>query len=255
MTDPIRPVKLAESIAQRIQTMILDGVLRPGDRLQPERELAETLGVSRPSLRDGLAILEQKGLLVTGRSGTVVARFLSPLSDPLAELLAGDGRVQADYFEYRLAVEPQATARAAGRATDLDRAAIQDCLNQMQAAHHAQDPAAEADCDVMLHRRIYEAGHNLLLLHIMTVLAELMRKNIFYSREQLYRRPTVRDTLLAQHLSIGQAVIAGDSQAAEREAAAHVQFTESAIAAIGLDAVRQATSLRRIDRKDLLAEP
>ena len=95
MTKPIRPVPLPELIAQRIQTLILEGILRPGERLMPERELAERLGVSRPSLRQALAVLERKGLLVAGKSGTAVAKFLSQLTDPLAELLAEDERAAA----------------------------------------------------------------------------------------------------------------------------------------------------------------
>ena len=117
MLEPIRPVRLADTIAEQIQTMILEGALKPGEKLIAERELAEALGVSRPSLREGLAILEEKGLLTTAKSGTMVARFLNRLSDPLASLLADDERVSADYFEYRLAMETEATALAARRAT------------------------------------------------------------------------------------------------------------------------------------------
>jgi len=252
LADPIRPVRLAETIAERIQTMILEGVLRSGEKLIAERELAETLGVSRPSLREGLAILEQKGLLVTTRSGTVVARFLKGLSDPLEALLADDERVAADYFEYRLTLEPQATIFAARRATDLDRAAIAECLERMKIAHRSEDPADEAECDVTLHGLIYEASHNVMLLHIMRVLSELMRKNIFYNRVQLYRRAGVREALLAQHLAIGEAVLAGDQTAAEMAAAAHVRFTQATIEEIRLDEIRQATSLRRIDRQDIV---
>ena len=233
--------------------MILEGVLHPGEKLNSERELAETLGVSRPSLREGLAILEQKGLLVSGRSGTTVARFLNRLTDPLAALLADDERVAADYFEYRLAMEPQAAALAARRGTEVDRAAIRTCLERMRIAHRSEDPADEADCDVTLHGLIYEAAHNVLLLHIMGVLADLMRKNIFYNREQLYRRAGVRATLLEQHLAIGAAVLAGDPLAAERTAAEHIRFTRATTEEIRLDELRLATSLRRIERRDLVA--
>ncbi len=255
MTAQIRPVRLADTIADHIQTMILEGVLRPGEKLNPERELAEALGVSRPSLRDGLAILEHKGLLVSSRSGTMVARFLSKFSDPLAALLVDDERVAADYFEYRLNNEPQATALAARRATDLDRAAIAACLDNMRVVHLSEDPSDEADCDVTLHGLIYEAAHNVLLLHIMSVLSELMRKNIFYNREQLYRRAGVREALLVQHVAIGEAVIAGDVPTAEQAAAAHIRFTQATITEIRLDDLRAATSLRRIDRQALVWTP
>ena len=254
MTDPIRPIPLSDIIAERIQTMILEGVLRPGERLTPERDLAETLGVSRPSLRQALALLEQKGLLVTGKSGTLVARFLSPLVDPLAELLSANDRVSADYFEFRRALEPHASGLAATRATEPDRAAIRACLERMKAANRSEDPADEADCDVELHGLIYEAAHNVLLLHVMRVLGDLMRRDIFYNREQLYRRQGVRAALLDQHLAIGAAVIAGDTRAAEAAAAGHITFTYATIEDIRRDELRMATSLRRIERRDLVAD-
>lgn len=252
MAEPIRPIRLADAIAERIQTMILEGVLRPGEKLIAERDLAETLGVSRPSLRDGLAILEGKGLLVTTKSGTTVADFLKRLADPLASLLADDERVAADYFEYRLAVETKASALAARRANDLDREAIRACLERMRMSHGSEDPTDEADSDVALHGLIYEASHNVLLLHIMKVLFDLMRKNIFYNRQQLYRRTGVREKLLAQHLGIGKAVLDGDPIAAEHAAAEHIRYTEATIAEIRQEESRLATSLRRIDRADVV---
>ena len=252
MLEPIRPTRLADVIAERIQTMILEGALKPGEKLIAERDLAEALGVSRPSLREGLAILEEKGLLTTSKSGTTVARFLNRLSDPLASLLADDERVSADYFEYRLAMETEATALAARRANDVDRTAIRDCLDRMRVAHASQDTSDEADSDVALHSLVYEASHNVLMLHIMTVLADLMHKNIFYNREQLYRRAGVRDALLSQHMAIGEAVLRSDPIAAERAAAEHILFTQATISEIRLDEMRLATSLRRIDRADIV---
>ena len=255
MPSPIRPVRLAEIIAERIQTMILEGALKPGEKLVAERDLAEALGVSRPSLRDGLAILEEKGLLMITKSGTMVARFLDRFADPLSTLLADDERAVSDYFEYRLTIEPRTAALAAERATDLDRAAIQDCLERMQKAHGTEDPSEEAACDVELHSMIYEASHNIFLLHIMNVLADLLRKNIFYNRDQLYRRAGVRQQLLAQHLVLGEAVLKCDAERAEQEAAVHIRFTQGTITQIREEEVRMATSLRRIERADIVFQP
>jgi GntR family transcriptional repressor for pyruvate dehydrogenase complex len=255
MSQQIRPIPLANAIADRLQTMILEGVLRPGEKLLPERELAGTLDVSRPSLRQALDLLEAKGLLVTQKSGTMVSHFLKDLVDPLAELLADDQRAGADYFEFRRSVESHASGLAALRATEPDRKAIRDCLERMRAAHGIDDPSLEANCDVELHGLVYEAAHNVILLHVMRALGDLLRKGVFYNREQLYRRPGVRDTLLEQHIAIGETVLSGDAKAAEKAAAAHINFTYSTLEDIRRDEMRMATSLRRIDRKDLVADP
>src|ERR1700676_3805932 len=118
----IRPEKLGDAIAEHLEKLILEGVLRPGERLASERDLALKLDVSRPSLREALEKLQSKGLIETTKAGTVVAQFLAPLSRPLAALFADKPRVTADYFEYRRIIEGQAAALAATRATDVDRA-------------------------------------------------------------------------------------------------------------------------------------
>jgi GntR family transcriptional repressor for pyruvate dehydrogenase complex len=254
MNGSIKPVRLADTIAAHIQTMILEGVLRPGEKLSAERDLAEKLGVSRPSLREALTQLEHKGLLITTKSGTHVAKFLAPLLDPLAELLRDDVRVTTDYFEYRRLMESHAASLAARRATDFDRDSIRACLAKIKLAHEAEDPAEESVADTELHLLIYEAAHNVVILHVMRVFSDLLRKGIFYSREQLYRRPGVRDMLIKQHIELGEAVLAGDSQRAEQAASDHMTFTVETLDEIRRDELRLAASLRRIDRQDLVAE-
>ncbi|MFA5121282.1 FCD domain-containing protein [Zavarzinia sp.] len=254
MTDPIKPPRLAAAVAGHLQEMILEGVLRPGDRLAAERDLAERLEVSRPSLREALAILERKGLLVTTKAGTTVARFLAPLSEPLAELFAADGRVAADYFEYRQGVEAQAARLAALRATEADRAAIKAQLDALEAAHLADDPGAEAAADVDLHQLVYEAAHNVVLLHMMRAMADLLRRGIFYSRDRLYRRPGVAEAVLAQHRAIAEAVLARDPAAAEKAAVDHLAYIFATVEEIRRDDLREAAALRRVDRRSLVAE-
>ncbi len=253
MSRILKPARLADVIAERIQALILDGVLRPGEKLVAERELAATLGVSRPSLRDGLAQLEAKGLLVVGKSGTVVAPYLSKLADPLAELFRDNERVSADYFEFRAVVEAHATAAAARRATQTDRELIGECLEGMKRAHELVDPTHEAQADVGLHVAIYEAAHNVVVLHVMRALADLLRQGVFFNRESIYRLPGVRDALLEQHLRIGEAVLAGDPVEAEAAAAKHITFVSAAHDELRRDEMRQAASLRRIARHDIVA--
>ena len=82
--------KLSQSVSRQIELLILRGILRPGERLPAERDLAERLGVSRPSLREALEVLEAKGLLVTRPSaGAFVAEVLGNAFSPaLIELFA-----------------------------------------------------------------------------------------------------------------------------------------------------------------------
>jgi GntR family transcriptional regulator, transcriptional repressor for pyruvate dehydrogenase complex len=254
MLNAIHAPKIADVIADRLESMILEGVLRPGEKLLAERELAERLGVSRPSLREALEMLAGRGLLVTGKPGTRVAQFLSPLMKPLATLMQDKPRVTADYFEFRRIQEAYAARFAAQRATDVDREALRRCVERMTKAHALDDPAQEGDADADLHLLIYEASHNVVLLHVMRALADLLRNNIFYNRAQLYLREGVRDQLLQQHLALAEAVIAGKVKDAEAAAAGHIRFTFETVEEIRRDDLRLETSLNRVQRSDLVAD-
>lgn len=253
MPESIESPKAADAIADRIERLILEGVLRPGERLASERELAEKLDVSRPTLRDALAKLADKGLLSTTRGGTYVAQFLASLTEPLAALLGENPRVADDYFEFRRFVEAEASGLAAVRATDVDRRAIRECAERMSDAHLLDDPTQEAEADVDLHLLVYEASHNIVLMHVMRALAELMRRDIFYNREQLYLRTGVREKLLAQHLAIAETVIAGNREAAIAAAAEHIRFTFETVEEIRRDSERVESSLQRVGRSDFVA--
>lgn len=254
MMQAIRTQKIAEVIALHIERLILQGALRPGEKLASERELALKFDVSRPSLRDAIEQLAARGLLTATRSGTYVAQFLTPIMEPLASLYRDNQNAAADYFEFRQWVEAQAARSAALRATDVDKAAIRACLAQMRKAHKISDPSQEAQADVNLHILVYEASHNLIVLHVMRALSELLRNNIFFNRENLYLRTGVREKLLMQHIAIGEAVLAGNPDQAEAAAADHIRFVFGTVEEIQRDSKRLKTSLMRVGRSDLLAD-
>lgn len=252
--DPIKPAKLADAIADHIERLILEGVLRPGEKLIAERELAEQLDVSRPSLREALQKLEDKGLLHTTRDGTVVAALVdTTLTDPLARLLSAHPEATFDYLEFRGGVEAMAAYHAALRATDVDREVLRQILDRMERSHRIDDPREEAEADTDLHMAIYDAAHNIVLLHIMRSLADMLRKDVFYNREMLYARRGVREMLLTQHMNIGKAILDGDADRARDAAQAHIDFTGRTLREIAAAEARLEVSLRRIGRSELVA--
>jgi GntR family transcriptional repressor for pyruvate dehydrogenase complex len=244
----IQTQRVADAIASRIEKLILEGALRPGEKLASERVLAERLDVSRPSLRDALEMLVNRGLLEATRGGTVVAEFLLPVMTPLANLYRDHENAAADYLEFRQWVEAQAARMAAERATDVDKKAIRDCLAEMRKAHKSKDTAQEANADVGLHILVYEASHNFVVLHVMRALSELLRNNVFFNREHLYRRRGVREKLLAQHVAIGEAVLAGDADLAEKAASDHIRFVFGTVEDIKRANARLECSVSRVGR-------
>lgn len=251
--EPVRNLKLADAIAEHLEQLILEGALRPGEKLASERELAEKLEVSRPSLREALEKLQARGLIETSKSGTYVTQFMASLTEPLAAMLQSNEQALIDYLEYRTLIEGEAARLAATRATDVEREAIRNCLERMRAAHKLDDPTAEGEVDVDLHLLIYEAAHNLVLLHVMRAFSEMLRGGVFYNRHQLYCRPGVRDVLLEQHLAIGEAVLARQPEKAAEAAANHVRATAATLEEIRQEQTRVARALRRMGRSEFVA--
>ncbi|MBI3445845.1 MAG: FCD domain-containing protein [Magnetospirillum sp.] len=255
MTEPIRTAKLADTIADHLEQLILEGSLKPGERLLAERELAQRFDVSRPSLREALEKLEKRGLLTSGRGG---ATFVAPLlgegfTEPLYTALASRPETTFDYLEFRRFVEGSAAYFAALRGTDVDRALVRECFEKMEQAHQQLDSSDEAESDADFHLAVYEASHNLVMLHIMRSLSDMLRKDVFYNRAKLYQRQGVRELLLEQHRAVYETVMAGDPDAAKAAAEAHIDFTRDALMEIAKADARLEVSLRRIAKTDLVA--
>ena len=254
--EPLKPPRAADAVARHIEGLVLEGSLRPGERLLPERELAERLGVSRPTLRDGIQSLEQEGVLAgQPGGGTHVAPLGTSITDPLTRLLASRGETTQDYLEFRTLMEGSAAALAAERATEVDLAAIRDCMERIDRAHGQQDSTDEAEADADLHVAIYEASHNLVLLHVMRALAGMLREGVFYNRQKLYARPEVRELLREQHLAISDAVLRRDVPAARTAAERHLHFTQEALREIRESDARLEVSLRRMGSGRIATPP
>ncbi len=228
----IEAQRVAEAVIRQIETLILEGVLRPGERLPGERDLAERLGVSRPSLREALAELEARGLIQTRKGGgSYVAELTGSAFTPaLIELFAGHDRALNDYIDFRRDVEGLAAARAARHGSKADHEVIARVFARMEAAHGEKNPAREAAIDAEFHMAVIEASHNVVLLHVMRSIYGLLERGIFYNRAVIYGLRETRDTLLEQHRAIRDGVLSGDPARARAAVEAHLDFVAEALA-------------------------
>lgn len=227
--QPINSEKLSAAVVRQIELLILRGLLRPGERLPGERDLAERMGVSRPSLREALAELQARGLLVTrAGAGVYVADVLgSAFSEPLVALLARHDEAVFDYVGFRRDLEGMAAERAARLGSDTDLKVIDSIFTRMEAAHAKRNPADEAGLDAEFHLAIIEASHNIVMLHLMRAMFDLLRAGVFYNRQQLFRQRTTRKALLDQHRAINEAIQARDAAGARRAAETHMSFVQT----------------------------
>lgn len=228
----IQSEKLSQSVVRQIELLILRGILRPGERLPSERDLSDRMGVSRPSLRDAVADLQERGLLVSrAGSGIFVADVLgSAFAPALVELFEAHDEAVFDYLDFRRDLEGLSAERAALRASDTDLQVIDTILRKMEAAHAKRDPSDEAELDAQFHMAIIEASHNVVMLHMMRSMFDLLRNGVFYNRQMMFRLRTTRETLLDQHRQINAALQARDPAAARAAVEAHLGYVAQAIA-------------------------
>ncbi len=223
--------KIADQIVLQIENLILQGVLRPGERLPSERDLAETMDVSRPTLREALADLENRGLIAARPGGgTFVAEVLgSAFSAPLIELFAKHDTALFDYIAFRRDLEGLAAEHAAVNATETDLGVIDSVFDRMEAAAAKRNPEAEAAIDAEFHMAIVEAAHNVVMLHMMRSLYELLVRGVWYNRSVIYSLRERRAKLLDQHRAIRDAVVARDPEAARAAVNTHLDFIERSL--------------------------
>ncbi|MDO6584159.1 FCD domain-containing protein [Salipiger sp. 1_MG-2023] len=233
---PFRPVqseKLSAAVVRQVEELILRGILRPGERLPSERELSDRLGVSRPSLREAVADLSDRGLLVArAGAGIFVTEALgSAFSETLVQLFARHDEAVFDYLDFRRDMEGLAAERAATLGTDTDLKVIDALFGQMEAAHGKRNPNDEARLDAEFHLAIIEASHNVMMLHMMRSMYQLLREGVFYNRQVMFKQRTTREALLDQHRAINVALQTRDPIAARAAVEAHLAYVETALSA------------------------
>ena len=229
--EKIEQEKLSQGAVRQIEALILRGILRPGERLPSEREMSEKMGLSRPSLREALSDLQDRGLLISrAGSGVYVADVLgSAFSDAVVKLFASHDEAIFDYISFRRDMEGLAAERAAQFGSDTDLEIVDTILKRMEAAHRKRNPEEEASLDADFHMAIVEASHNVVMLHMMRSMYQLLREGVFYNRQIIFKQRTTRDTLLDQHRAINDALQARDPAAARKAVEAHLSFVERSL--------------------------
>ncbi|HET7326010.1 MAG TPA: FadR/GntR family transcriptional regulator [Nocardioidaceae bacterium] len=206
--QPVSRTRAQDEVARQLRELMQQGVLRPGHRLPPERELAKRFGVSRATIRQALSVLQAVGL-VESRVGDGTFTRRDPATLNVTNLASALRAAQAsliDQLELRRLIEPQVASLAAERANQSDLEEMSRHLSEQKA--HTED-SLFIDADSAFHLVIASATKNKLLAKMVQSIHELLKE----SRELSWRahggaRP------LEQHQSIYDAIRRHDSDAA-----------------------------------------
>lgn len=213
-------------VIQRFKADVLSGKLAPGDRLPGERELAQIIGVSRASLREGLRVLAHLGLITTrhGLGSVVAAPDLSVLRDVTALTLGRMPDVIDEAMETRVAIECQAIRLACSRATPADLRTIEARLSRL--VETLGDPHLGGRADHDFHTAIVMASHCAPLIGLYEATSDLLAMVHERRREETVAIDGIRNYLVEAHREVYLAVLHRNPDEADRQIREHFRIGE-----------------------------
>jgi DNA-binding FadR family transcriptional regulator len=214
-----------EQILLQVEEAIINGTLTPGDRLPPERDLAQTFNVSRASVREALRVLEMFGVITARKgtgadSGSIVAASAQNGLESALRLHVGLLRIPTkDMMEVRAVLEQQAARGAAEHVDDKMTARLHEIVAGMRAATGIVE---FNELDTEFHVEIARVSGNALLPVLMEALRGTMRRAMLEGFEQLMDWRAERDHLVGEHERMVGFIEAGDQEAAAAAMQGHV---------------------------------
>jgi GntR family transcriptional regulator, transcriptional repressor for pyruvate dehydrogenase complex len=221
--ETIRRNKVHEEVAKQLQDLIARN-LKPGDKLPPERELVERLGVSRSSVRDAIRKLELMGLVEPRQgTGTVVRDVSDAVVNPLASVITGKRQLVSELLDFRKMLEPPLAARAATNASAEQIAAMEEILLRHEEKVGGGHIAVKEDSE--FHYSIATASGNSIVLKVLDIVMDMLRETRSRSL-QTVGRP---EKSLAGHRRIMSAIKRRDASAAEKAMRQHITDIETIV--------------------------
>ena len=218
LIEPIKKTRVAEEVADRIRTLILDGTFPQGQPLPSERVLTEQFGVSRGSIRDAFRMLETIGLIETQHGRGTFPRELTVdrLVAPLASMMAFQSDLQDELLDVRRMFEPAVARAAAQRATEKDFADLQRILDaQRRKLKKGQSAIVE---DTAFHAALARSTRNRVVVSLMATLNDLLVESRTLSLKQK-GRPAMS---IEGHETVVAALRRRDPDAAARAMSNHI---------------------------------
>ena len=216
---PIARQSLSEIVAKRILEMVTSRALKPGDQLPPERELAEMLNVSRPSVREAIRGLSILGVVTSRQGGGAYISQLDgdALLGPIRFFLALDDMNIRELYDARSLIEGDVARRAARNMSDEQLEELEELMNAQ--AMTLSDPKAFRVADLKFHEAIWVGCGNAFLKRI----GESLNSLGLEFRRRASENPKVLEQSLKDHRKLFEALKARDTSAAAQAAEEHMQ--------------------------------
>lgn len=222
--ETVRRNKVYEDVARQLERLILKK-LRPGDKLPSERELAESLSVSRSSIRDAIRSLELMGMVEPRQGAGTIVRDVSASSvlNPLANALKRKEELMGELLDFRLMLEPPLASRAATHASPEEISEMEDILDRQTAKVRKGESTIAEDSE--FHYSVALASGNSVVLKVLDILMDLLRE----TRERSLQIDGRPEKSLAGHRRILAAIKRHDAEAAKAAMRRHIEDVEEIV--------------------------
>jgi GntR family transcriptional repressor for pyruvate dehydrogenase complex len=224
---PIKPKRISDQVFDQLRELIFRGDIGPGQKLMPERELSENLGVSRSSVREAINKLVTLGFLEQRQGHGTIVRSLDEagMMMPLATVMEAQDASLIDLLEVRRGMESNAAAMAAQRADEKDVRLMEKGLRSME--EETAKGGLGTEGDVGFHMAISYATKNPLQVYIMKTVFDFLFVGIRENLLHLYEDPRNIEEILRQHTAIFEAVRSRNPDAAFNAMRRHIDFVIS----------------------------
>jgi GntR family transcriptional repressor for pyruvate dehydrogenase complex len=221
---PIRLERVSEKVANQLREVISKGILKVGDRLPSERDLAEQMGVSRASVREALQILAAQGIVESFHGGGSVVRNIADedIRSPIQIFLENDRQRVLELTEVRAFMEAWAAREAARNRTDSQLERIRGYLEEMERDFAAGEIRFEVD--FKFHTEIAASTRNTIFVHLIDSIYGLISYSVKIHRELVFAAREDQATILSHHRAIFNGIRDRDPSAAETAMAKHLLF-------------------------------
>ena len=225
MFKQIKVRHISEEVFDQIKEAILEGSLKPGQKLPTERELMNQLGVSRVPIREALKLLANMGFIETTQGG---GSYVKPLlahrvKDPLTHIIKDDVENIFDLLEVRKELETWSAYHAAEKATEEDIASLGNMVDKTRSLfREGKKPPATLDAD--FHLAVAQCSHNTIRSHLTFTIYDIFSEYFNYLIENICFSKQYQEAIYDQHYHIYDAIRRHDAEAARMAIMDHLAF-------------------------------
>jgi len=225
----IQTKKIYKNIVEQIIFLIREGSLKSGDKLPPERALAEMLDVSRASLREALSVMEIMGIVdIRPGEGSFVSDLdVQPFIALVLPLLLKEGGFEDDLIEFRRLLEISGV-KLVCRNIMQNQSLLKELKETVEEmSEKLEDVDAGAKLDTKFHRILFSMSNNIVLIKVLDYLGFILERTVKFNRNRILSKGENAQLLLRSHFAIYEAIEKGDEKLAQEAMENHFNLVHS----------------------------